>query len=194
MPLYPGTPVPPHPGYVSGLRYPCLSPGSTNTACGLNTLFLTPILIGAPVVIDRLIISVQTGAAGNARVGLYSINPDGTFTKIAINTADMSTAVAADLAGSFTSNLALSPGWYAGATCLSATTTMRVGTNSNSTIGQIMGSTTDAGATSSGGSFAAGALVALTYGVDDFFPASIAPGSLTRAVGTIAPNVDFRVA
>lgn len=186
----------PHPGYVSGLRYPGISTNAANTNIAANQLGLTPIWIGAPVVIDRLIISVQTGSAGTAKVGLYRMNADGTFTKVAENNADMSTVAAADLSGSFSSNLPLSPGWYAGASCLSTLTTMRTSSGAVSNIAQIFGSTTDGGATASGGTFAAGAFMALTYtaGPTPFFPATIAPGSLTRASGAIAANVDFRVA
>lgn len=184
---------PGHPGYVSGLWYPGLSPGTTNGGLGLNSLFLSPIFIGAPVTIDRLAVSVQTGAVGNARVGMYRANPDGTFTKIAINTANMATDAAADLQGSFSSNLFLSPGFYAGALALSATTTMRCSNGTMSGIAQVFGSTTVGGALTNT-AFSAGAFMALAYSTGDFFPASIASASLTRASGAVTPTVAFRVA
>lgn len=185
-----------HPGYISGNYYRTRDASANqNGAVPANFLLLTPIKIEETVTIDRLLISVQTGAAGLGKAGVYRMARDGGATLVAEVSADMDTTSAADVAGSFSANPTLTAGWYYGATCFNATPTLRCNSVSATNNAFVLGSSTASRVTGSGNTIT-GRSMALTFtsGGASFFPASIAIGSLTDGASANIPHVMWRKA
>ncbi|NIJ07252.1 hypothetical protein FHS31_000848 [Sphingomonas vulcanisoli] len=139
---------PSNPTYLSGLSY--RQPGAITTFTGTtNVVYYTPLVIYSTVTINALTVSVATGAAGNARIGLYSNDPtqNGPLTKLGEVTTPVDTTNAATLTGTMPA-ITLAPGLYWTAVLFNATPTMTslaasdaeqlvqsfIGTNSVSTL------------------------------------------------------------
>ena len=99
---------------------------SVNAVVAANTLYACPFIPLETFTCDQLAIRVATGAAGSAKIGIYTslatLLPDAL---VAENTADLDTTSTSTLQGAFTSNPTLTVGaLYYLATCYSVTPTM----------------------------------------------------------------------
>jgi hypothetical protein len=143
-----------HPGYVSGNWYPSLSSATflAGGAVGANTLRGYPALIKEKLTLADLGIRVTTGAAGNAQVGIYAMNPT---TKMPTGnalayTGNMDTTSATLVAGGGFAGgtlvsggtVPLEPGWYYLFCNFSAAPALQTVTNTNSSFSAVLGSPT----------------------------------------------------
>lgn len=66
-------PLPPHPGYVSGLNYAAFDgmASATGVVGGVDNLYLYPFYIADNISVDQLFLRVVTTAAGSAKAGVW---------------------------------------------------------------------------------------------------------------------------
>jgi hypothetical protein len=181
-----GAGVAAHPGYRSTLVYtrPMTVAGS-NTAVSAGTLYLTPIYVGAAVVMTGLQLNVGTLAAGNAEIGIYA-NSGGVPTTLLRDAGTVSTGTTGtkEITGV---NYSAAAGWYWFAVGFSATPSIICAAATDCGMGWLIGSVIDIGTGFTGvmhyrygWTFSAGAL-----------PGSLTSSSLTASL-TGAPLVGFR--
>lgn len=191
-------PPPVHPGYRPGAYYgPEVNATVGATAVAPNTLYAHPIVIRSPVTPDRLAMRINTGAAGLAKMGIYShdaaaVAPAALVAECA---ADVdTTAGAASVEAGFAANPTLAPGVYWMASVFSAAPSPFTVSNGQTSMVWLFGANAFQTIATSGGNAYSRATVPLAYvSGQPFLPAAF--GTPTFAIGLPgAPLVGFRAA
>jgi hypothetical protein len=168
-----------------------------NAAIAANTLYASPFIPIETFTCDQLAVRIATGAAGNAKIGIYtslaSLLPDALVVEA---NADIDTTSIASATVGLTSNPTLNAGQlYWLATCFSATPTMvcwNHGALQGGGFSWLVGSSAAGGFLTTGGPMRVTRDAALVYvAASAFFPASF--GAATEGAGTPgAPLVTVR--
>lgn len=188
------TPAPAWPGFKDGIFYRAReATANQNGVLAANIAAFHYFFVEEPGEMDLLALSIQAGAAGLCKLAAYEWRRDGGAVKLGETTADMSTAAAVSLEGSFAARVPVRRGSLLLASCFSGTPTARCQAAQSPGPVATLGSATSDNALGNT-NLTTGFTMALTYvaGPTPFFPATIAAGSLARSISANVPVITPR--